>query len=140
MTDILRTIESVTVKGLHQVDLIWSDGTRVRLDMRGWAVRDADFVAVTIGDWGHSLVWPSGDEVGADALWRETLRVHGRGDTRAFLDWRLRNALSLGRSAEALGISRRSVAYYSNGERPVPKSILLACKGWDAELVQDMAA
>jgi hypothetical protein len=23
------------------------------------------------------------------------------------------------------------VAYYSNGEKPVPKSILLACKGWE---------
>jgi len=25
------------------------------------------------------------------------------------------------------------VAYYANGEKPVPRAILLACKGWEAE-------
>jgi hypothetical protein len=27
------------------------------------------------------------------------------------------------------------VAYYSNGEKPVPRPILLACKGWEVEQV-----
>jgi predicted transcriptional regulator len=40
--------------------------------------------------------------------------------------------LSLNKAAEALGISRRMVAYYSNGEKAVPKAILLACRGWEA--------
>jgi hypothetical protein len=39
--------------------------------------------------------------------------------------------LSLSKTAEALGISRRMAAYYSNGEKPVPRAILLACKGWE---------
>ena len=86
-----------------------------------------------IGDWGHSLVWPSGAEAGADALWLETLSAARRDDTRAFLEWRLRHGLSLTRAAEALGLSRRMVAYYSNGEKPVPKTVLLACRGWEAE-------
>lgn len=34
--------------------------------------------------------------------------------------------------AELLALARRTVAYYSNGNRPVPKTVLLACKGWDA--------
>jgi len=92
-----------------------------------------EFAKVDVGDWGHSLTWPSGPELGADALWLETLSAIGRSDVRAFLDWRFRHALSLSKSAEALGISRRMVAYYSNGEKRVPKPILLACRGWEAD-------
>jgi transcriptional regulator with XRE-family HTH domain len=41
--------------------------------------------------------------------------------------------LSLSQAAEALGLSRRQVAYYASGEHPVPRTVLLACKGWEAE-------
>lgn len=37
------------------------------------------------------------------------------------------------------GLSRRQVAYYASGERPVPRTVLLVCKGWEAER-QDAAA
>src|SRR3546814_7399559 len=88
---------------------------------------------VEVGDWGHSLAWPSGAELGADMLWLETLSATGHGDVHAFLEWRLRHALSLSKAADALGVSRRMVAYYSNGEKKVPKPILLACRGWEAD-------
>jgi len=35
--------------------------------------------------------------------------------------------------AEALDLSRRQVAYYASGERPVPRYVLLALKGWELE-------
>jgi hypothetical protein len=35
--------------------------------------------------------------------------------------------------SEALGLSRRQVAYYASGEHEVPRTVLLACKGWEAE-------
>jgi hypothetical protein len=50
-----------------------------------------------------------------------------------------RYGLSLSDAAEALGLSRRQVAYYASGERPVPRTVLLACKGWEAEK-EDAAA
>jgi predicted transcriptional regulator len=50
-------------------------------------------------------------------LWLETLSATGHSDVRAFLEWRLRHALSLSKAADALGVSRRMVAYYSNGEK-----------------------
>jgi len=40
---------------------------------------------------------------------------------------------SLTQAAEALDLSRRQVAYYANGERPVPRYVLLALKGWELE-------
>ena len=33
---------------------------------------------------------------------------------------------------EALGLSRRTVAYYLSGEQPVPKTVMLATEGYDS--------
>lgn len=139
VTDKTRTITAVEPIGPASVRLTWSDSTVVDLDLgavligRAFpALRDhAEFARVEVGDWGHSLTWPSGAELGADTLWLETLAATGHSDTRTFLEWRLRHALSLSKAADALGVSRRMVAYYSNGEKKVPKPILLACRGWE---------
>jgi hypothetical protein len=139
-TDTMRTIQSVKVSGPARLRLHWSDGADVELDLASWlqnpafaALRDpAEFARAQVGDWGHSLVWPSGAEAGADSLWLETLSATRREDARTFLDWRLRHGLSLTAAAEALGLSRRMVAYYSNAEKVVPKTVLLACRGWEA--------
>ena len=124
--DWMRTIKQAELRGGAKLFVLWSDGTAAE-----FAVPKATG-PVSIGDWGHSVVWADGTERGAESLWLETLSEIGRPDSRAFLEWRLANGLSLARAADELGISRRTVAYYSNGTRPVPRSILLACKGWDA--------
>lgn len=134
-----RTLVAVTPRPPAALTVEWSDGTCADLDLsalledRAFAVlRDpAEFAKARLGDWGHSVEWPAA-ELGADTLWLETLSATGRADTRAFLEWRLRHGLSLTGAAEALGISRRMVAYYSNGEKRVPRPVLLACKGWEA--------
>ena len=140
-TDRMRTITSVAATPPATLDLGWSDGTSAAIDLapllraRAFrALRDPHvFSQASLGDWGHSVVWPDGIELGAEALWLETLTATGRSDTRAFLEWRLRHGLSLSGTAEALGLSRRMVAYYSNGEKRVPRPILLACRGWEAD-------
>ena len=137
-----RTITSAAATGVASLRLMWSDTTAVELNLAAvlgnptfGALSDpTEFMAVEVGDWGQSLVWPSGIEIGADSLWLDTLSATGRSDTRTFLEWRLRNGLSLSKAADALGISRRMVAYYSNGEKKLPKPILLACRGWEAGL------
>ena len=146
IADNTRTIFAVQATGPTSLHLTWSDGTEANLDMSAMlddraftALRDPDeFAGVAIGDWGHSLAWPSGSELGADTLWLETLSATGHDDVRSFLEWRLRHGLSLSKAAEALGVSRRMIAYYANGEKNVPKHILLACRGWEvgAELHQ----
>ena len=147
-SDKTRTIVSVAADGPQSLRLVWSDGTEAVLDLGaaldtpGFAALSdpAEFARVEVGDWGHSLVWPSGAELGADMLWLETLSATGHGDVRAFLEWRLRHALSLSGAADALGVSRRMVAYYSNGEKKVPKPILLACRGWEVVSQSAIAA
>jgi hypothetical protein len=138
--DKMRAITGVEAIGPAAVRLAWSDDTIVDLDLSAAidgrtfdALRNpAEFARVEVGEWGHSLTWPSGAELGADMLWLETLSATGHDDVRRFLEWRLRHGLSLSKAAEALGVSRRMVAYYSNGEKKVPKPILLACRGWEA--------
>jgi Protein of unknown function (DUF2442) len=138
-TDKSRIITSVTALETSRLRLVWSDDTTAEIDLSATlekrafaALRDLqEFATVKIADWGHAIEWDCGVDLGADSLWLETLSAAGRGDVRRFLEWRLYNGLSLSESATALGISRRSVAYYSNGERAIPKSILLACTGWE---------
>jgi len=138
-TDTMRTIKSVQAAGPARLRVRWSDGAQGELDLSDWlkepafaALRDpAEFAKVEVGDWGHSLRWPSGAEAGADNLWMETLSAMKRGDARAFLQWRMENGLSLSKAAVALGVSRRMIAYYSSAEKPIPKTVLLACRGWE---------
>lgn len=136
----LRTIETVTAVAPGRLRLVWSTGEDVALDLRARlrrrsfkALSDPNvFNKVQVGDWGHSVRWTDDIELGADSLWLDTLTAVGKDDAREFLEWRLRHGLSLTKAAEALDMSRRMIAYYSNGEKPVPKHVLLACKGWEA--------
>jgi len=140
-TDRTRAITAVTTHAPATLIIHWSDGTLAQIDLSARlrtpafrALRDpAVFAQAIVGEWGHSVTWPGDVELGAEALWLETLTAIGRADTRAFLEWRLRHGLSLSGAAQALGLSRRMVAYYSSGEKPVPRPILLACRGWEAD-------
>ena len=91
------------------------------------------FALADAGEGGFSLVWPGELDVGADRLYEIALEQNGRADAVAFIRWRWRNRLSLSEAAAALGVSRRMVAYYESGEQEVPRTVLLACKGWEAE-------
>ena len=100
----------------------------------------AVFARAAKGEDGHSVVWPSEIDMGADRLWEMSLEQNGHLDAVEFIRWRWRYGLSLSDAAEALGLSRRQVAYYASGERAVPRTVLLACKGWEAERQSAAAA
>jgi hypothetical protein len=44
-----------------------------------------------------------------------------------------RHKLMLEAAAEALGVSRRMLAYYRSGAKPVPRTVALAMLGWEVE-------
>jgi hypothetical protein len=83
-TDKLRVIKKVEAADAATLRLVWSDGTAATLDLsetlRGKAfapLRNASaFAQVTVGDWGHSITWPCGAEMGADKLWPPAMRMH----------------------------------------------------------------
>ncbi|MFC3216333.1 DUF2442 domain-containing protein [Novosphingobium panipatense] len=77
--DKLPTILAVQVTGPASLRLTWSDGINGELNLTGLladrhfeTLRDPDvFALVGVGEWGHSLAWPSGVELGADTLRHE---------------------------------------------------------------------
>jgi len=97
-------------------------------------LRDAQvFRQVAVSDWGHGIAWPNGEGLDADRLLEMALEQGERSDTLAFRRWQDRHDLSLTQAAQALGLSRRTASQYRTGMRPVPRTVLLALKGWELE-------
>lgn len=95
------------------------------------------FEKVRTDDGGRLLRWDKGVVLPAGTLWRLAMEQTGEAMTSdAFRNWRAGHGLSMSRAADILGISRRMVAYYETGERIIPKTIRLACKGASLELGQ----
>ncbi|MBK5355348.1 DUF2442 domain-containing protein [Pseudomonas sp. TH41] len=91
------------------------------------------FESATLGDEGWSAEWPEQDiQIGADTLYLDALAQNASDDnTRIFIHWRARTGLPLNQAAEALGVSARTITRYSSGREAVPRSLALACLGWD---------
>jgi len=135
-------IAGVKYVGQYTLRLRWVNGRTMSVDLsepvhrlKGMRpLRDqAVFARAAKGEGGHSVVWPDGIDMGADRLWELSLEQNGHTDAVEFIRWRWRHGLSLSDAAEALGLSRRQVAYYASGGRSVPRTVLLACKGWEVE-------
>ena len=118
-------VAHVKYTGEYTLRLRWVNGKTMSVDLREPVhrlkglrpLRDQRvFARATKGEGGHSVIWPGEIDMGADRLWEMTLEQNGHLDALEFIRWRW-----------------RQVAYYASGERPVPRTILLACKGWEAE-------
>lgn len=97
--------------------------------------RKGKFSQVKAGEWGWSIAWADDMEIGADTLWRMAQEQAGNFvPASVFQAWRARNRLSLSGAARLLGLSRRMIAYYDSGQRPIPKLVGLACQGVEAQL------
>ena len=90
------------------------------------------FRQVRVGEHGTDIVWTDEIDMSADTLWRVAQEQKGETMTPdAFRNWRERKAYTLDRAARALGLSRRIVAYYEKGDRPVPRVVALATRALD---------
>lgn len=129
----------------HKLHMTFIDGTEATVDFTPFfdespglaPLRDAKaFAQVCIGeDAGWTAEWPHLDiQIGADTLWLDAQAQNAPDEnTRIFAQWRARNGLSLAQAAEALGMTARTMSAYGSGNRPVPRYIALAVKGWEAE-------
>jgi DNA-binding transcriptional regulator YiaG len=90
------------------------------------------FRRVRVGEHGTDIVWSDEIDMSADTLWRLAREQTGvTMSADAFRHWRQRKAYTLDTAARALGISRRMVAYYEQGERPIPRVVALATRALD---------
>ncbi len=90
------------------------------------------FRQVRVGEYGADVVWSGEIDMAADTLWR--LAQEQAGVTMspdAFRRCRQRKAYTHDAAARALGVSRRMVAYYEQGAKPIPRVVALATRGLD---------
>lgn len=92
------------------------------------------FRQVRVGEHGTDIVWSDEIDMAADTLWRLAQEQSGATMTAdAFRHWRERKAYTLTEAARALGISRRMIAYYEEGQRPIPRVVALATRALELE-------
>ncbi|HLL31859.1 MAG TPA: DUF2442 domain-containing protein [Allosphingosinicella sp.] len=135
-------IESVLTRGDAVLVVTWDDGRRAEIDLTQIIaarkvlapLADAEsFHRIRLAEDGWSVVWPAvGIDLGASQLRRWADEKAGEAmPAEKFRAWMEGHGLTLDRAAEALGLSRRTVAYYLSGEQPVPKTVMLATEGYD---------
>jgi DNA-binding XRE family transcriptional regulator len=90
------------------------------------------FRQVRVGEHGTDVAWTDEIDMAADTLWRLAQEQAGETMTAdGFRHWRERKAYTLDEAARALGLSRRMVAYYERGNRPIPRVVALATRALD---------
>jgi len=136
----INRIVSVSALEDRRLEVSWQGGQTVIVNCSELVERlavfeplkDRDFFnRVQVADWGHSLEWPNGEGLDADRVMEMALEQAGRGDVLDFRHWQEKHGLSLAQAASELGLSRRTVSQYRTGCRKVPRTVLLALKGWE---------
>lgn len=90
------------------------------------------FLTAYVNQWGTGVVWIEDElDIAGDNLRAEEVEQAGGISHERIWEWMHRNKLTLDAAAEALGISRRMLAYYRNGEKSIPRHLWLACLGWE---------
>ena len=138
--NIPRLLDVAAGSGAWQLKLVWDNGLRSSVDVSDQIqslriyqpLRDTPglFRSVRLGEFGTDITWPGGLDMSADLLLRLSREQAGTTmSAEAFRSWRETCGLTLDGAAEALGISRRMIAYYENGAKPVPRVVALATRG-----------
>ena len=122
------------------IDVRWSHGGRDMIDVSNLVhafrlyapLRDDPdlFRSVHVGEHGVDVVWTDDIDMSNDTLWRLAQEQSGATMTpEAFRQWRERHRFTLDSAARALGLSRRTIAYYDQGKKPIPRVVALATRG-----------
>ncbi|HEV2098237.1 MAG TPA: helix-turn-helix transcriptional regulator [Stellaceae bacterium] len=91
------------------------------------------FRRVGVGEYGTDVAWSDSIDISADLLWHLAQEQSGATmSAEEFCEWRERQGYTLDAAAKALGISRRTVAYYEAGDRPIPRVVALATRALEA--------
>ncbi|ATG89355.1 hypothetical protein MKLM6_1097 [Methylomonas koyamae] len=120
----------------------YADGQSFEVDLNAWIAetealsppKDRDlFAQAKIGFAGRTVDWIEDElDLAADNLRNPAVEQAGDIGRESIRHWRHSTELRLEQAAEALGISRRMLIYYRDGEKPIPRTIWLACLGWKA--------
>lgn len=91
------------------------------------------FAQAQVGFAGRSVDWLEDElDLASDNLRHMAVEQSGNIGHERIWAWLHETGLTLEQAAEALGISRRMLIYYRDGEKPIPRTVWLACLGWQA--------
>lgn len=132
-------LEAVETLAPYRLRTTWSTGEVLEVDV-GHILRKIPalapilkpevFAHAHIPEWGGGIEWFD-TEFGEDNVYAWAKEQDGEVSHEMFGEWMHRNDLSLTTAAESLGISRRMVSYYRTAHKAIPRSIWLACLGWE---------
>ena len=134
-------ITALAVSGGTEITVTWDDGVVAPVDLGGIIAErktlspltdPEEFAKASVSGDGWSVEWPSRIDFGTAQLrrWADEQGDNAMPPAK-FRSWIESHAFTLDRAAEALGLSRRTVAYYLSGEQPVPRTVMLATVGYD---------
>lgn len=138
----VNRLQSVTVESDMVLAATYTGGNTIRVDLTDVAQRleafaplesRREFRRATVADFGWAVEWPCGASLDSDRLLEMALEQQGQVANVDFRRWQDRHQLSLSDAAKAIGLTRRTVSQYRTGARPVPRTVTLACKGWEME-------
>ncbi|MHB1271867.1 MAG: DUF2442 domain-containing protein [Rhodanobacter sp.] len=121
--------------------ITWSTGETLPVDVSRLikrfklyaSLRDpAHFRKAKADAWGHAVLWPGKVDMGADQIYELAREQAGEWGHERFAAWMTLHGLSLNTAADALGLSRRMMAHYRTGSRPIPHVVALACEALSA--------
>jgi hypothetical protein len=136
----LPRLKSIAPHGGLEVAADWASGRSDVVDLGPVILthkfykplrEDADlFKTVHLVEDGAAIAWGNDDaiDMAATTIERLAAEIMSSDDFGA---WMNRNKLTYDAAAAQLGISRRLVAYYANGQR-IPRYIALACRALDS--------
>ncbi len=139
--DTHHTIAALAVRPPFALTLTFADGVTLPVDLastvRGYpalaALADpALFAKARIDARGGYVVWIDNDlELAADNLRNMAVEQSGGIGNERLVNWMHKHSLTQERASEAIGVSRRMLNYYLSGAKVIPKTVWLACLGWE---------
>lgn len=131
-------------EGDYVVHVTWEDGSDTRVDLAEpvFAYKHfrplrnvARFRTIDVEEWGWAISWGDDLDFSGEALMEMARAQEDAAMTASELRaWLKLHDQTQESAARLLGISKRIIAYYATGARPIPKYIVLALKGAAAEL------
>ena len=136
-----HTITALTVRPPFGLSVTFADGETFQVDL-GPMIKayptmhllgDASlFKQARIDARGGYVVWVGDDlELAADNLRNMAVEQSGGIGHERLWGWMDKHGLTQERAALAVGVSRRMLNYYLSGAKPIPKTVWLACLGWE---------
>jgi len=131
-------IRAVKAKPPATLEIAWRAGENSTVDVSRLIKRfklyaplrnAALFTRAKADPWGHGVNWSGEIDMGADQLYELAREQAGEWGPERFAAWMAKHGLSLNAAADALGLSRRMIAHYRTGSRPIPRVVALACEG-----------